>query len=128
MPAVECKMNYKELEQEEVLCWYDGPILETVRDKDNNVYIAYNNPPDELLSLVNEELLIKMIEDQMSIYDCFMAGSKKWKWDCEKLDYVEVPDFNQHELLDQKVKFSEICYFEYDKNYLETLKGKLNGR
>ena len=121
-------MNYEELEQEEVLCWYDGPLIETARDKENNVYIAYNNPPDELLSLVNEELLIKMIENQISIYDCFMAGSKKWKWDCEKLDYVEIPEFDPDDLLDQGVYFNEICYFEYDKNYLETLKEKLNGR
>ena len=30
--------------------------------------------------------------------------------------------------LNQGVYFNEICYFEHDKNYLETLKEKLNGR
>lgn len=69
-------MNYKDLEEEEILCWYDGPLIETARDKDGNVYIAYNNIPDEILSLVSEELLIKMIEHQITVYDCFMAGSK----------------------------------------------------
>lgn len=55
-------MNYKDLEEEEILCWYDGNLIESARDKDGNVYIAYNNIPDEILSLVSEELLIKMIE------------------------------------------------------------------
>ena len=121
-------MNYEELEQEEVLCWYDGPLIETVRDKENNVYIAYNNIPDELLSLVSEELLIKMIEHQITVYDCFMAGSKKLKWDRDKLDYVEISEFDPDDLLDQGVYFNEICYFEYDKNYLETLKEKSKRR
>lgn len=58
----EQKMNYKDLEEEEILCWYDGNLIESARDKDGNVYIAYNNIPDEILSLVSEELLIKMIE------------------------------------------------------------------
>ena len=31
-------------------------------------------------------------------------------------------------LLDQGVYFNEICYFKYDKNYLETLKEKINGK
>lgn len=121
-------MNYKDLKEEEVLCWYDGPLIETARDKENNVYIAYNNIPDELLSLVSDELLIKMIEHQITVYDCFMAGLKKWKWDRDKLDYVEIPEFDPDDLLDQGVYFNEICYFEHDKNYLETLKEKLNGR
>jgi len=121
-------MNYKDLKEEEILCWYDGPLIETARDKDGNVYIAYNNIPDEILSLVSDELLIKMIEHQITVYDCFIAGSKKWKWDRDKLDYVEIPEFDPDDLLDQGVYFNEICYFEHDKNYLETLKEKLNGR
>ena len=121
-------MDYKELKEEEILCWYDCPLIETLRDNENNIYIAYNNSPDEILTLVSEELLIKMFEHQITVYDCFMAGSKKWKWDRDKLDYVEIPDFDPDDLVNQGIYFKEICYFEYDKNYCETLKEKLNGR
>lgn len=118
------KMNYQELTQEEILCWYDGPLIETLRDTDGNVYIAYNDPDDEILSKVSNELLIKMIKNQISISECFRAGSNKWKWDTEKRDYVEIPEFNPDDLLDDKVHFEDVCYFEHDKNYLNTLENK----
>lgn len=121
-------MDYKELKEEEILCWYDGPLIETLRDNENNIYIAYNNTPDEILSLVSEELLIKMFEHQITVYDCFMTGSKKWKWDRDKFNYVEIPDFEPCDLVNQGIYFNEICYFEYDKNYCKTLKEKSNGR
>lgn len=118
-------MNYQELKQEEILCWYDGPLIETLRDTDGNVYIAYNDIPyDEILAKVSNELLIKMIKNQIPISDCFRGGSTKWKWDTEKQDYVEIPEFNPDDLLDDKVYFKDICYFEHDKNYLNTLETK----
>ena len=117
-------MNYQELNQEEILCWYDGPLIETLRGTDGNVYIAYNNIPDAILAKVSNELLIKMIKNQISISECFRAGSNKWKWDTEKRDYVEIPEFNPDDLLDDKVYFKDVCYFEYDKNYLNTLETK----
>ena len=118
-------MNYQDLKQEEILCWYDGPLIETLRDTDGNAYIAYNDIPDnEILAQVSNELLIKMIKNQISISECFRGGSKKWKWDTEKLDYVEIPEFNPDDLLDDKVHFEDVCYFEYDKNYLTTLETK----
>lgn len=118
------KMNYQELKQEEILCWYDGPLIETLRDKDGNAYIAYNDIPDAILAKVSNELLIKMIKNQISISECFRAGSNKWKWDTEKRDYVEIPEFNPDDLLDDTVYFKDICYFEHDKNYLNTLENK----
>ena len=61
------KMNYQELKQEEILCWYDGPLIETLRDTNDNVYIAYNDIPyDEILAKVSNELLIKMIAWMLS--------------------------------------------------------------
>ena len=118
-------MNYNELKEEEILCWYDGPMIETLRDKDGNAYIAYNNAPDEILAKVSNELLIKMIKEQISISECFRSGSKKWKWDPEKRDYVEIQEFNPDDLLDDDVYFTKICYFEYDKNYLNTLEKRV---
>jgi hypothetical protein len=73
------KMNYQELTQEEILCWYDGPLIETLRDTDGDVYIAYNDIPNEILAKVSNELLIKMIKNQISISECFRASSNKWK-------------------------------------------------
>lgn len=119
------KMNYQELIQEEILCWYDGPLIETLRDTVGNIYIAYNDLPyNEILAKISNELLIKMIKNQMPISECFRAGLNKWKWDTEKRYYVEIPEFNPDNLLDDTVYFKDICYFRYDKNYLSTLESK----
>lgn len=33
------KMNYQELKREENLCWYDGPLIETLRDTNHINYL-----------------------------------------------------------------------------------------
>ena len=106
-------MDYKELKHDCTLAWYDGPVIQTSRDKDNNLYIEFNPlPVGSFLSQITVENLVKMIHNEITLAECFHSGSKKWKWNTDIVNYEEISEFGPDDLMDNNVYFDDICYLE----------------
>jgi len=122
---VVCKLGDKKLRSEEILVWYDGPLMEVLRDADGNYYLTYIDVGvSAVLAQVPKELLISVLKNEIPISDAFHKAIRKFEWDdggaCK---YVEVEKFCDEDLLDPDVYFREIPGCN-EKEYIASLENR----
>lgn len=122
---VVCKLGDKELRSEEILVWYDGPLMEVLRDADGNYYLTYIDVGvSAVLAQIPKKLLISVLKNEIHISDAFHKAIRKFEWDdggaCK---YVEVEKFCDEDLLDPDVYFREIIGCN-EKEYIASLENR----
>lgn len=92
-----------EVRSEDTLIWYDGPLLETLRDTEGNLYLSYNPGDTAVVARLPLDILLKALRSEIPLLDAFRAGTKKFAWSRDDGAYLEVDKFDDDDLFDPEV-------------------------
>ena len=93
-----------EVRSEDTLIWYDGPLLETLRDTKGNIYLSYNPWDTAVVARLPLDILLKTLRSEIPLRDAFLAGTKKFAWSRDDGAYLEVDEFDDDDLFDPGVR------------------------
>lgn len=96
-----------EVRTEDTLIWYDGPLLETLRDTDGNLYLSYNPGDTVVVARLPLDILLKALRSEIPLRDAFRAGTKKYFLAPDRDTFCEVLIFNDDDLFDPDVRLRD---------------------
>ena len=111
-------MNYDVLKSDRVLIWYDGPMVEVLRDG-MDYYMTYMTDGC-ICARIKKADLIAVLKNEQPMNYVYENAPEKFEWDMNLQNFKKVSFFKNDDLFDANVYAKDLGIDE--KSYINELK------